>query len=151
MCPRLRLSVLVLIAAVIAVGCESAKFPLSAGVGLDPALPPPNPSRIPTVHFASARGWPAGVTPTAAPGTTVAAFATGLEHPRWLYVLPNGDVLVAESAAPPQPELYKGPKGMATKAVLRRMGSRVPSANRICCATPTATARPKCAPPSSRA
>ncbi len=128
---RLRLPVLALIAAVITAGCESAKIPLSAGVGRDPTLPPPNPTRVPTVHFAPAKGWPAGVTPTAASGTTVAAFAVGLEHPRWLYVLPNGDVLVAESAAPPQPEEYEGLKGMAKKVVMRRMGSRVPSANRI--------------------
>ena len=129
--PRLRLAVLALIAAVIAAGCESARLPLSAGMGLDPTLPPPNPTRIPTVHFAPAKGWPAGVTPIAAPGTTVAAFAAGLEHPRWLYVLPNGDVLVAQSAAPPQPEEYKGLKGVAMRFVMRRMGSRVPSANRI--------------------
>lgn len=114
MCPRLRLS-LALVAAVIVAGCESAKLPFSAGVGPDPALPPPNPTRIPTVHIAPAKGWPADLTPTAAPGTTVAAFAAGLEHPRWLYVLPNGDVLVAESAAPPQPEEYKGLKGVAMR------------------------------------
>jgi glucose/arabinose dehydrogenase len=132
MCPRrLRLSVLALITAVIAAGCESARLPFSAGVGADPALPPPNPTRIPTVHFAPAKGWPGGVTPTAAPGTTVAAFATELQHPRWLYVLPNGDVLVAESAAPPQPEEYKGLKGVAMRVVMRRKGARVSSANRI--------------------
>jgi glucose/arabinose dehydrogenase len=131
MWPRLRRPMLALIAAIIAAGCESAKLPLSAGVGLDPTLPSPNPTRIPTVHVAPAKGWPSGVTPTAAPGTTVAAFAAGLEHPRWLYVLPNGDVLVAETAAPPQPDEYKGLKGVAMKVVMRRMGSRVPSANRI--------------------
>lgn len=129
--PRLRLSLLALIAAVVAAGCESARLPSSAGVGPDPALPPPNPTRIPTVHIAPAKGWPADVTPIAVPGTTVAAFAAGLEHPRWLYVLPNGDVLVAESAAPPQPEEYEGLKGVVMRIVLRRMGSRVPSANRI--------------------
>jgi glucose/arabinose dehydrogenase len=128
---QLRLTMLALSAAVIAAGCESARLPHSAGVGVNPALPPPNPTRIPTVHFAPAKGWPTGVTPTAAPGTTVSAFATGLEHPRWLYILPNGDVLVAESAAPPQPEEYKGLKGVAMKVVMGRMGSRVPSANRI--------------------
>jgi glucose/arabinose dehydrogenase len=131
MWPRLRRPMLALIAAIIAAGCESAKLPLSAGVGLDPTLPSPNPTRIPTVHVAPAKGWPSGVTPTAAPGTTVAAFAAGLEHPRWLYVLPNGDVLVAETAAPPQPDEYKGLKGVAMKVVMRRMGSRVPSADRI--------------------
>jgi len=120
-----------LMAAVISAGCESARLPSSAAVGPDPALPAPNPTRIPTVHFPPAKGWPADVTPTAASGTTVRPFAAGLQHPRWLYVLPNGDVLVAESAAPPQPEEYKGLKGVAMRVVLRRMGSRVPSANRI--------------------
>ena len=130
---RFRVSVvaLLLLLGAVATGCESARLPLSAGVGPDPALPPPNPTRIPTVHFAPAKGWPEGATPTAAPGTTVAAFATHLAHPRWLHVLPNGDVLVAESGPPPQPEEYKGLKGLVTKFVLRRMGSRVQSANRI--------------------
>ena len=123
---------LILMVGAVATGCaESARVPFSAGVGPDPVLPPPNPTRIPTVHFAPAKGWPDGVTPTAAPGATVAAYATGLDHPRWLHVLPNGDVLVAESAAPPQPEEYKGLKGLATKVVMRRMGTRVQSANRI--------------------
>jgi glucose/arabinose dehydrogenase len=118
-------------AAVVAAGCESATVPLSAGVGPNPVLPPPNPTPVPTVHFAPAKGWPPGVTPIAARGASVAAFAEGLEHPRWLYVLPNGDVLVAETAAPPQPEEFKGLKGLITKVVMRRMGSRVPSPNRI--------------------
>src|SRR5262249_55939761 len=120
-----------LIAAVLAAGCETATLPLAAGTGSDPALPAPKPARVPTVHMAPAKGWPAGAMPTAAPGTTVSPFATGLEHPRWVYVLPNGDTLVAESAAPPQPEQFAGLRGAATKVVLGRMGSRVPSANRI--------------------
>src|SRR6266850_5937234 len=132
MCPRrLRLSALALIAAVIAAGCESARLPFSAAVGPDPVLLPPNPTRIPTVHFAPAKGWPAGVTPTAAPGTTVAPFATGLEHPRWLYVLPNGDVLVAETNAPPAPEDNRGLKGWFFKRFQKKAGGAVPSANRI--------------------
>ena len=133
-CTRLRLPVvaLILIVGAVAAGCaESARIPFSAGVGPDPALPPPNPMRIPTVHIAPAKGWPEGLTPTTAPGATVAAFAAGLEHPRWLHVLPNGDVLVAESGAPPQPEQYKGLKGLVTKLILRRMGWRVAGANRI--------------------
>ena len=130
---RLRLPVmaLTLIVGALATACESARIPFSAGVGPDPALPPPNPMTIPTVHLAPAKGWPDGLTPSTAPGVTVAPFATQLEHPRWLYVLPNGDVLVAESAAPAQPELHQGVKGLATKAIMGRMGWRVPSANRI--------------------
>lgn len=77
---------------------ESARFPFHAGVGLDPLLPPPRSTLLPTVNIAPAKGWPAGATPVAADGLKVAAFATGLDHPRWLYVLPNGDVLVAGSS-----------------------------------------------------
>ncbi len=59
------------------------------------------------------------------------AFATDLDHPRWLFVLPNGDVLVAESNAPPRPDDGKGIKGIVAKAVMKRAGAGVPSANRI--------------------
>jgi glucose/arabinose dehydrogenase len=115
-----------------AAGCgESAKLPLSAGVGPDPTLPPPNRTVVPTLHIAPAKGWPEGAKPVAAAGTTVTAFATSLDHPRWLYVLPNGDVLVAESNAPPKPEDYKGIKGWITKLMMKRAGSGAPSANRI--------------------
>jgi glucose/arabinose dehydrogenase len=120
------------VVALMAAGCgESAKLPLSATVGPDPTLPPPNTTVIPTVHIAPAKGWPEGGKPIAAVGTTVAAFATGLDHPRWVYVLPNGDVLVAETNAPPKPEDYKGVKGKITKVVMKRAGSGGPSANRI--------------------
>src|SRR5690349_12346689 len=77
-----------------------ARLPVAAGVGPEPALPPPNPSLIPTVNIAPARGWPAGGHPLAAPGLDVQAFARDLDHPRWLHVLPDGDVLVAETNAP---------------------------------------------------
>jgi glucose/arabinose dehydrogenase len=118
--------------AVAVTGCvESAKLPLAAGIGADPALPPPTPTLLPTVHIARAKGWPAGMKPVAPTGITVSPFATGLAHPRWLYALPNGDVLVAETNAPPQPEGAKGPKGWARKLVLKRAGAAAPSANRI--------------------
>ncbi len=94
-------------------------------------LPPPSPSLIPTVDIAPAKGWPAGAQPRAGPGTRLTAFARGLEHPRWVYVLPNGDVLVAETNAPPRPEDMKGLKGMAMKAIMKKAGAAVPSANRI--------------------
>src|SRR5688500_13056110 len=80
----------------------AARLPVEAGMGPNPTLPPPRTSLIPVVKVARAVGWPAGVTPTAAEGTTVAAFADKLDHPRWLYVLPNGDVLVAETNSPPK-------------------------------------------------
>ncbi|MEK0086097.1 PQQ-dependent sugar dehydrogenase [Benzoatithermus flavus] len=110
---------------------EHATLPVEAGFGPNPALPPPNPTLIPTVEVASAEGWPQGAKPVAAPGLAVAAFATGLEHPRWLYVLPNGDVLVAETDAPPKPEDRKGIKGWIMGLLMREAGSSRPSANRI--------------------
>ena len=110
---------------------DVATLPEQAGVGPHPALPPPNPTLLPTVNIAPAKGWPADLTPSAAAGLAVNAFATGLDHPRWLYVLPNGDVLVAETNAPPQPEDNKGLKGWLMKRVMKRAGAGVPSANRI--------------------
>src|SRR5688572_13755892 len=90
-------------------GCGAkARLPVSAGTGAQPTLPPPRTSIIPLVNVVTAKGWPAGATPRAAEGTKVAAFATGLLHPRWLHVLPNGDVLVAETNAPPRPDDNKG-------------------------------------------
>ena len=109
----------------------SARLPLSAGMGPHPQLPPPQTSLIPVVRVAPAKGWPAGRTPVAAPGTRVAAFATGLDHPRWLYVLSNGDVLVAETNAPPSPDANPGIRGWFFKRFMKRAGAAVPSANRI--------------------
>jgi glucose/arabinose dehydrogenase len=77
------------------------------------------------------RGWPAAAKPTPAAGLAVNAFATGLAHPRWLYVLPDGDVLVAETDAPPKPEDGKGIKGWVMKLLMKRAGSGQPSPNRI--------------------
>ena len=110
---------------------DVATLPEQAGIGPHPTLPPPNPTLLPTVNIAPAKGWPAGLTPRAAAGLAVNAFATGLDHPRWLYVLPNGDVLVAETNAPPKPEDNKGLKGWLMKRVMKRAGAGVPSANRI--------------------
>ncbi len=99
--------------------------------GPSPTLPPPEHSWLPTVNIATATGWPAGEKPIAASGLAVTAFATGLAHPRTVYVLPNGDVLVAESNAPPKPDDGKGLKGWITGLVMARAGAGVPSANRI--------------------
>ncbi len=113
-------------------GCaSSAKLPVSAGTGPNPNLPPPDKSLIPLVHVVTAKGWPEGAKPVAAQGTAVAAFAEGLDHPRWLCVLPNGDVLVAETNAPPRPEDNKGIKGWFFKLFQKKAGGGVPSANRI--------------------
>jgi glucose/arabinose dehydrogenase len=113
-------------------GCgELAKLPENADVGPQPALPPPHSTLIPTVHIAPAKGWPAGATPVAAAGLAVYAYAAGLDHPRWLYVLPNGDVLVAETNGPPRPDDAGGIKGWVMKLLRKRAGGGVPSANRI--------------------
>jgi len=108
-----------------------AKLRVEDGTGPDPKLPPPEKSLIPLVNIAPAVGWQDGGRPVAAEGLRVAAFADGLEHPRWLYVLPNGDVLVAETAAPERPEEGRGVKGFFMKKAMKDAGSAVPSANRI--------------------
>ncbi|HEY0521865.1 MAG TPA: sorbosone dehydrogenase family protein [Stellaceae bacterium] len=113
-------------------GCgDKATLPVAAGTGSDPKLPPPRESFFPTVNIAPAKGWPAGAAPAAAPGLTAAAFADNLDHPRWLLPLPNGDVLVAETNAPPKPEDRKGIKGWVMGLVMGRAGAGTPSANRI--------------------
>jgi glucose/arabinose dehydrogenase len=113
-------------------GCGGvAQLPVSAGVGPNPALPAPTPSLLPTVNVAAATGWPANAKPNAAPGLRVTRFADGLQHPRWLYVLPNGDVLVAETDAPPKPEDGKGVRAFFMKRLMKKAGSGTPSANRI--------------------
>ena len=113
-------------------GCgDVATLPVEAGYGPSPRLPEPVESLIPTVNIAEATGWPAGRTPTAAPGLQVRAFAKGLDHPRWLHVLPNGDVLVAETDAPPKPEDSSGIRGWIAKTIMARAGSGTASANRI--------------------
>ena len=112
-------------------GCERATLPLAAGTGPQPELPPPAKSLIPTIDIAPAKGWRPGEAPKPAPGLGVTAFATGLEHPRWLYVLPNGDVLVAETNAPKRPEGEKGIRGWVMQKVMKRAGAAVPSADRI--------------------
>jgi glucose/arabinose dehydrogenase len=99
--------------------------------GPKPTLPAPEKSLIPTVNVAKAVGWSTGGKPIAAAGLAVNAFATGLDHPRTLYLLPNGDVLVTETNAPPRPEEEKGIKGWITRLVMGRAGAATESANRI--------------------
>ena len=110
---------------------EVAKLPIADGTGPEPTLPPPVHTLVPTVRVAPAKGWPAGAMPQPATGTRVAAFASGLDHPRWLYVLPNGDVLVAETNAPPKPDDRRGIKGWAMGLMMKKAGAGAPSANRI--------------------
>ncbi|QPL30634.1 PQQ-dependent sugar dehydrogenase [Pseudomonas fragi] len=110
---------------------ESSTLQVADGTGPSPKLPEPNKTLIPTVNIAPAIGWANGATPTAAAGLKVAAFAEHLDHPRWLYVLPNGDVLVAETNSPAKPDDSKGIKGWIADKVMARAGAGVPSANRI--------------------
>jgi glucose/arabinose dehydrogenase len=113
-------------------GCgDSTRLPPGADVGPHPTLVEPVKSLVPTAHVADARPWQAGQAPTAAAGLQVQAFTTGLDHPRWLHVMPNGDVLVAESNAPERPDDGKGIKAWVQGKLMAKAGAGVPSANRI--------------------
>src|SRR5260221_9852982 len=125
-------ALLLLVAALAICGCEQARLPLAATVGPNPQVPkPPDKTLIPTVHVAPAHRWKEGEGPVAAPGTHVEAFATGLEHPRWVYVLPNGDVLVAETNTPRDSNDFDGIRGFVMRVVMWRMGATVMSSDRI--------------------
>jgi len=100
------------------------------GFGASPELPAPKHYLIPTLNIAPASPWAPGEAPTAAPGLAVSRFAEGLDHPRWLYVLPNGDVLVAETNGPGL-EKPKGIRGAFMKSAMKTAGAAAPSANRI--------------------
>ena len=110
---------------------ETTNLPWTAGTGANPQLPAPKKTLLPTMQTAKAVGWPDGGMPTPAAGLKVNALASGLDHPRWLYALPNGDILVAETNAPPKPEDGKGIKGFVMKRVMARAGAGPKSPNRI--------------------
>ena len=119
-------------------GCrDSAELPEQATQGPNPSLPAPKERLIPTLNIAKATGWKQGETPEAAKGLAVSGYATGLDHPRWLYVLPNGDVLVAETNTPKQEGAAGGGgvmdwiKGKVMIWAMNRAGAGVPSPNRI--------------------
>ena len=143
----------ILAAAAIVSACASAaQLPVTDRIGPQPTLPAPKTSAIPLVKVATARGCWNGQNPVAAEGTTVTAFAQGLEHPRWLYVLPNGDVLVAETNGPERPEDNKGIRGKILSITTPRQAVpfRARTASR-CCATLMAMGLPKRARSSRRA
>jgi len=108
---------------------DNARLPATAGVGSAPALPSPTQSAIPTIAVAPAEGWREEESPTPAPDLRVTAFARGLDHPRWLLVLPNGDVLVAETNA--QPSRPKSLRGVVMKLTQGIAGAEVSSPDRI--------------------
>jgi glucose/arabinose dehydrogenase len=129
---RGRWAILVLLLASLLMACgRKAELPIEAGFGPIPELPPPDKELIPTVNIAPAVGWTENETPVPGRGLTVSAFAQNLNHPRWLYVLPNGDVLVAETNAPPRPKDGHGIRSWFKKNAMKRAGAAVPSANRI--------------------
>lgn len=99
--------------------------------GADPVLPEPETSLVPTVNVAKIVGWEGGQKPQAASGFEVSLFAKGFDHPRWVYVLPNGDVLVAETNAPVREKANSGIKGFFTKIFMKKAGGASASANRI--------------------
>jgi glucose/arabinose dehydrogenase len=119
------------LAALAACGQSQGQQGGSVGYGPNPALPKPNRTLLPTVKVSDVVGWPAGVTPRAPAGFRVQPFATGLDHPRWLLVLPNGDVLVAESNKPPGNDKPKGIKGFFETMLMKKAGAGVPSADRV--------------------
>lgn len=110
---------------------EKTTLPDSAEVGPQPVLPEPKTSIVPTINPAKAIGWPEGRLPEPAEGLSVSVYANRLDHPRWLYVLPNGDVLVAESNAPEGSGGFSGIKGWIAGLIMKRAGAAVPSADRI--------------------
>lgn len=105
--------------------------PVRETIGSEPTLPAPQRQLIPTIRIAPAVGWSDGAMPAPAEDLAVNAFATGLDHPRWLFVLPNGDVLVAETNAPPNPDDNKGIKAWFKKRAMKKAGAATPSANRL--------------------
>jgi glucose/arabinose dehydrogenase len=128
----LRARALVAGATVMALGAcgDAARLTVEEGSGPQPMLPAPRASRVPTVNVAKAVGWSGDAAPTAAAGTRVVAFARGLDHPRWLLVLPDGSVLVAESSAPPREEAWSLRRWIMG-LVMARAGAPASGANRI--------------------
>lgn len=110
---------------------QKAQLDLAAVEGTQPRIEKPRTGLIPLVKIAQPVGWKGGESPTPAAGLKVGAFATGLDHPRWLLVLPNGDVLVAETNAPPKPDDNQGFRGWIEKKIMGQAGAGGQSANRI--------------------
>ncbi len=129
--PARRLLIASLCLAALAACSEATHESIPVGVGKAPRLPAPEQALLPTVNPAKAVGWNVDEFPRAAGGFEVEVFARNLKHPRWLYVLPNGDVLVAETNAPERPDDGQGLKGWVAGKVMAYAGATVPSANRI--------------------
>jgi glucose/arabinose dehydrogenase len=124
---------LLLAAATLLYGCngDRATLDVADGSGPTPLLPQPVVSLFPTVNVASVVGWQQNATPVAAPGLKVTALARHLQHPRWIYVLPNGDVLVAETEGPHFAADQRGLRGRIARLIMNDAGAGGDSANRI--------------------
>ncbi|QSN63678.1 sorbosone dehydrogenase family protein (plasmid) [Caballeronia sp. M1242] len=130
--PDARKCLRVTLVAMLAVSCSIAladDYPTD--FGRDPALPAPRRALLPTVNIAPAKQWAEGQKPISPAGFDVTAFASGLDHPRWIITLPNGDVLVAESNAPAEHDTNSGIKGAVMKKVMKRAGAGMASPDRI--------------------
>lgn len=135
---KLLITVLVVAALVVAAGGglvalsrHEATVPIEQTYGPDPVLVEPKAEWLPSVNVAEATPWPNGQMPVAAQGLEVKEYAGDLEHPRWLHVLPNGDVLVAESNAPPKPDEGFSIRAFFMGLFQARAGAETKSANRI--------------------
>jgi glucose/arabinose dehydrogenase len=126
----MRVASLLFLCVICSACANDARLPVSRGTGPSPALPEPASALIPTINFAKASPWPRGESPRPAAGLRVMPFASGLDHPRWLYVLPNGDVLVAETNAQPQ-QPAKSLRAVVQKQAREAAGAATPSADRI--------------------
>jgi glucose/arabinose dehydrogenase len=112
-------------------GCDDESFDPTSQIGSNPVLPEPHQYLFPPMHLSSATGWQSSEKPTGGPGLKVEAIATGLEHPRSLYVLPNGDILIVESKAPPAQPISR-PKDLVMQWMEFRTTSTAASkSNRI--------------------
>ena len=112
-------------------GSKPGTTDISDYIGPNPKLVAPSSTTFPTVNVAEANGWPAGKMPTPAQGLAINEFAGGLDHPRWLLVLPNGDVLVAETDSPGTDKTGGTVRGTIQKLLMKKAGSNNPSPNRI--------------------
>ena len=123
---------LVAVTAAVSAACgATARLSVVEGTGPHPVLPPPDEAPLPLINVVTAQRWPAHAAPEVARDMEITALARDLDHPRWLYVLPNGDVLVAETNAPERPDDNKGFKGYFFKRFQKKAGGAVPTANRI--------------------
>ena len=120
-----------LVLSLAACGSKPSTADINDFIGPHPKLVAPAETFLPTVNVAEATGWPAGVTPKAAAGLAVNEFAGGLAHPRWLYVLANGDVLVAEGDSPGTDKTGGAIKGKIQAQLMKKAGSNHPSPNKI--------------------